>query len=334
MRLTLEKIKNSRIPNFLGYTPTDSRFLQILNEAQQRLMMQGLYWGTFQTYQICVSADGCLVWPRQVASIEALAVNNEPLTLRNGWFEYLQTGWGIRSVSNSSEMQLLDRGRTPVFVDMNDFVSTLEVYSEVAEDASARLLVTGYDASGNWIRTQDNGTWIDGEYIDISTSTASSANIYTAVTGIQKPVTNGPVHLSKVTGDGLTVPIGYYEWDETLPDYRKSLIPGLGEQPNYTCGSGDVLTNKRVVRAVVKLDHIDMVRDTDWAMIGNLPALKNACKSVQLAEQQNIAESQSYFSEAVRLLEVELEHYQGTTNVEPLKIEGETWGAGAIGNII
>jgi hypothetical protein len=38
--------------------------------------------------------------------------------------------------------------------------------------------------------------------------------------------------------------------------------------------------------------------------------------------------------EAVRLLEVELLHYEGTSNVEPLRVEAETWGAGSMPHII
>lgn len=275
-----------------------------------------------------------MTWPRQVASIEALAVNHQPITLRNNWFEYLQTGFGIRTTGNSSELQLMDRGRSPVFLDMTDFSSTLRVYSEVSESASAKLLVQGYDENGNWIRTLDNGTWVDGEYITISTTPTGSINIFTTITGVQKPVTNGPVHLAKVTGESVVVPIGYYEWDETLPDYRRSIIPGLGDAPQYVCGSGDPLTDKRVVRAVVKLDHIDVRRDTDWFVLGNLPALKNAAKAVQLEEQQNVGEAARYFGEAIRLLEVELTHYQGKSNVEPMNIQSESWGAGGMPQII
>jgi hypothetical protein len=100
------------------------------------------------------------------------------------------------------------------------------------------------------------------------------------------------------------------------------------------CGSGDPLTNKRVVRAVVKLDHIDVRRDTDWFVLGNLPALKNAAKAVQLEEQQNVGEAARYFGEAIRLLEVELTHYQGKSNVEPMNIQSESWGAGGMPQII
>ena len=334
MRLNLAKVKASRIPDMLGLCSDDPRFLAIINEAHQRLMMQGLFWGSYQTYQICVSSDGCLTWPRQVASIEALAVNESPITLRNGWFEYLQTGYGIRTTGNSSELQLLDRGRACVYDDMNDFVSTLRVYSEVEEASDARLLVQGYDENGNWIRTLDGSTWVDGEYINISTTTTGSSNIFTAITGIQKPITNGPVFLSKVTGDSIVVPIGYYEWDEELPDYRRSIIPGLGNAPQYVCGSGDPLTNKRVVRAVVKLDHIDVRQDTDWLLLEEYGAIKNTAKAIQLEEQQNRGEAAQYMQEAVRLLEVELLHYEGTSNVEPLRVEAETWGAGSMPHII
>jgi hypothetical protein len=75
-------------------------------------------------------------------------------------------------------------------------------------------------------------------------------------------------------------------------------------------------------------------RDTDWFVLGNLPALKNAAKAVQLEEQQNRGESAQYLQEAVRLLEVELKHYTGTSNVEPLRVEAETWGAGSMPHII
>ena len=334
MRLNLAEVKASRIPDALGLCSDDPRFIAILNEAHQRLMMQGLYWGSYQTYQICVGSDGCLTWPRQVASIEAVAVNEEPITLRNGWFEYLKTGYGIRTTSNSSELQLMDRGRACVYDDMTDFASKLQVYSSVAESATAKILVQGYDQHGNWIRTLDGGSHVDGEYISINTTPTGSSNIFTSITGIQKPVTNGPVYLSKVTEQSVVVPIGYYESDETLPDYRRSLIPGLGNAPEYTCGSGDPLTEKRVVRAVVKLDHIDVAKDTDWFVLGNLPALKNAAKAVQLEEQQNLGEASQYLQEAIRLLEVELRHYTGTSNVEPLKVEAETWGAGSMPRII
>ena len=69
-------------------------------------------------------------------------------------------------------------------------------------------------------------------------------------------------------------------------------------------------------------------------MLGNEPALKNAAKAVQLEEQQNRAEAAQYLGEAIRLLEVELTHYQGRSNLEPMNIQSESWGAGGMPTII
>ena len=83
MRLTLADARNSRIPKFLGMCSTDAAFLSILNEAHGRLVRAGNYWGTFQTYAICLSTEGCLTWPRQIASIEAIALKKLRLPLPN-----------------------------------------------------------------------------------------------------------------------------------------------------------------------------------------------------------------------------------------------------------
>jgi len=334
MRLNLAAVKASRVTDMLGLCEDDPRLLDFLNEGHRRLIHAGLYWNTFQTYQICVGSEGCLTWPRQVASIEALSVNDAPVTLRNGWFEYLQSGYGIRTNENSSELQLIDRGTACTFDDITDNSTVLEVYSLVAEDAGSQLLVQGYDENGNWIRSLVGSTYVDGEYIDISTTKTRSTNIFTAVTSITKPVTNGPVYLSKVDASSVVTLIGYYEADETLPNYRRSLIPGLADAPNYVCGDGDPLTDRRAVRAVVKLEHIDVVNDNDFFVIGNVSAIKNSAKAVQLEEQQNLQESIQHFQLALQLLDNELKHYEGTSNVEPLKIESDTWGAGQMPTVI
>ena len=44
----------------------------------------------------------------------------------------------LSSNCNSLELQFMDRGSSAVFLDMTDFSSTLQVYSEVDEDASAK----------------------------------------------------------------------------------------------------------------------------------------------------------------------------------------------------
>ena len=323
MRATLATAKNSGIPDILGMCETDTRFVQIVNEAHKRLVDEGKWWGTFQNYYIYIGSDGSLVWPRQVAAIESFAINDSPSRIRNGWYSYLETGYGIRTAcQNSCETQMIDQGTAVVYEDMPDNTNYLQVYSEVAEDAAARILLQGYDGNGTWIRTLDGSTWVDGEYVSISTTVQTTTNIFSTVTGVIKPITNGPVRLSYYLAPGPAVPIGYYEATETIPEYRKTLIPGLANVPNYTCPNDPTtIIQKRLLQTVVKLDHVDVVTDNDFLVIGNIPALKMACKAVQFENQENQEKAVGYWAQARDLLLKELNHYQGEGVIEPARVE-------------
>ena len=334
-RLTLATLKASRLPGQLGVCSTSQKFIDLLNEAERRLMQRGTWWGCVQDYHICTTANGCLTWPRQVASIEAISVNDSPIKIRNGWFEYLESGYGAQSTCNSCEVQLLERGTAVTFEDITSVSDTfLQVYSVEVEDASARMLVQGYDENGNWITTIDNGIPVDGEYIAISQALTKSVNKFSAVTGVQKPVTAGEVYLqqtSVLAGDQV---IGYYERDETNPEYRRSMIPGLGNLPAMTCGDGtSPLTVRRSVRVMVKLDHMDVSRDIDWFVIRNEAAFKLACQAIKFEDANQHRKAVGAWALAEDTLRKELEHFQGIGNVEPLRIESEDWGAGSIVNV-
>jgi len=328
MRINFATAKNSRIPQFIGVNSTDDKFKQVVNEAQRRLVRSGLWWGTYQTYQIFLSSSGALTWPRQVAAIEAIAINDSPITVRDQWFQYLQTGWGIRSSTTSSdELQLIDQGTAVVFEDITDTDTYLRVYSDVAESASSRILIQGYDENGTYIRTLDGGEYVDGEYVTISTTPTQTTNKFTSVTGIIKPVTNGPVRLFKRDKDLIDTAIGYYEADETTPSYRRSIIPGLSQAPAYDQGStSSPIISARKIDAVVKLDPIDVSGDNDWFVIHNLEALKMACKAVVLEEAENPS-ADAYWNKTLTVLRNELEHYEGHGAVKPLRIDGPDWGA-------
>lgn len=334
-RLTLATLKGSRLPDQLGKCSTSQDFIDILNEAERRLMQRGTWWGTLQDYHICTTANGCLTWPRQVASIESISVNDSPIPIRNGWFEYLEGGYGAQSTCNSCEIQLLERGRAVTFEDITSITDTyLEVYSVETEDANARVLLQGYDENGNWITSIDNGIPIDGEYVALSQVATSSVSKFSSIVGIQKPVTNGEIYLQQVSATAGTQVIGYYERDETNPEYRRSMIPGLGKMPAMNCTDGSTpITVRRSVRAMVKLDHIDVSRDIDWFVIRNEAAFKLACQAIKFEDANQHGKAVGAWALAEETLRKELEHFEGIGNVEPLRINGETWGAGSVANV-
>ena len=325
MRTTLAQIKSSRIPAQLSLCSTSPQLLQFVNEAQERLLKRPeKFWGTYARYR-CLVSGKVLVWPRQFAAIELSSVNQVPIVVRNQWFEFLETGWGIRDC-NSCDLQLLDYGTTSSFENICGTNKKLKVYCDVAEAAGARILLQGYDASGNWIRTLDGATWVDGEYVDLNVyAPQMTNNVFSSFTGAIKPVTNGTVRIYEYDVTAATQrPIAYYDWDDETPTYRRSFIPGLTFDEN---------TGTATVEVIAKLDHIPVRQDTDYLVIGNIPALKEMCVAIKFYENNAIELGNRAEARAVELMKNEARHYEGSGPVVPLRMNGETWGAGNIPNL-
>ena len=95
-RLTYKKVKDGDLPGVLGYCSTDARFRRLLNAAHKRLVHWGKSPWAWQQYEFCTDTNDCsLVWPRQVAAIEAYAINGCPQKLFNSYYRYLGAGYGL-----------------------------------------------------------------------------------------------------------------------------------------------------------------------------------------------------------------------------------------------
>lgn len=335
MRPTLADAKDpsSGISRVLNLDPDDPRYVAYINEAQQRLITRMKSWGTVTRYQICVT-NGCLTFPREIAAIEAISVCNSPITIRNGWFEFLENGPGLQGDGSGScsscgcGMDLIDRGRACLFSDIIGINKTVKVYADVAESATAVILLLGYDENNNWIRTETSpgsGVWQDGEYVSISTTPQTSTHIFTKITGVQKPITQGFVRLYEYDTTLLTQrAIAVYEPDETRPDYRRSVIPGLSQVSGGACETKTITAN-------VKLDFIPARNDTDFLVIGNLPAIKDMCQSIRKKENNLLAESAAWEQSAKYELNMELNHRTGSGTVVPVRLpRREVYGAGVL----
>lgn len=329
MRPTLADAKDasSGISRVLNLDPSDDRFVSYVNESMARLITRMKSWGTVTRYQICVT-NGCITWPREVAAIEAVAVCNAPITIRNGWFEFLENGPGLQGNDVGCGLQLIDRGRACVFSDIIGINKKIKVYADVAESATARILLLGYDENYNWIRTETgpgSGVWQDGEYVLISTTPQTSVNFFSKITDDQKPITNGFVRLYEYDTVLLTQrAIAVYEPDETRPDYPRSVIPGLSQVSGGACET-------KTVTAQVKLDFIPARNDTDFLVIPNLPAIKEMCQSIRKSENNLFQEAEAWEMRARKELNFQLNHYTGSGVVQPVRLpRREVFGAGVL----
>lgn len=338
MRLTLSDAKPT-IARVLGICTTDSRVVDIINEATRRLLYEGKWVGTYGRFRICTDgneSDSIITWPRRLETIETVAINDRPGVVRNQWYEWLDSGPGLLDSESSNGLNIVDRGEAAT---TSDIVNTgnpkkIKVYSVGAEAAGLELVVHGEDWSGNPIYT----TSVPGEEIAIAIGGTLSTNQFSRITGVQKPVTTSVVKVYEY--DTVTTTerqIAYYDPDEKSPWYRRSIIPGLQNMAECEdCASG------RKVEVVGKLRFIPVINDSDFILIGNLPALKLAVMAIKKEEADLIGEANAYMYGgilpsgvnvigAVPMLQKELSHHLGDGPVPVMRVQdSQIFGAGSI----
>jgi len=322
MKITLADIKTN-MARILSMSGTDARVVDYINEAQERLIHKGKWVGTYARFAVS-SSNGTITWPRQLETIESVAVGDSPALVRNEWFEFLESGAGLQDSDDSDAMTLLDRGESCVFSDISGTDKKIRAYSGHTSDAGKRVLLQGYDGNGDWIRTLDGTTWVDGEYVTLTTTYVNTNSIFTELVSVQKDDTVSNVKVYELLpSSGDIRLIAEYQPTESRPTYRRSLIAGLKD-------TGET----RVVTIVGKLRFIPAKYDTDWLHISSEPAIKEMILSIRKAENNLPQEAAIYEKRAVELLQDQLLHYMGDGAVGVPRFQNvATFGGGGVNNL-
>lgn len=321
----------------LNLCSTDLRIVSYINEAQRRLMAKGQWKGTMQLYRFCIGDDACIVWPRQFEAIEGYALCTAPGTIRNRWYQFAGQGPGQLSSEDDWFNQLQMQDDACAFAEIGTDTNTkkIQVSTVLPESAGLEILLQGYDENAQWIRTLRNGAYVEGEYVSISSVPQLTTRYFTKLVAVQKPRTNGSVILSEYEtagGVGVVKVLAQYESDETLPSYRTSLLPGIANMSGCGTSSSDCTTKQVTVYA--KLRHIDVTNDTDWLILTSADAIASMCQAIYREENNLDVEAMRAEARAVRILEEELNAYEGDGPLPVLTSEDRaTYGAGVVGPI-
>ena len=323
MKLTLGDIKGN-ISKILSMASTDSRVVNYINEAQERLMYKGKWPGTYARYRVTTD-DGMVTWPRQLETIETVAVDDVPGTVRNRWFEFLESGPGVLDSKDCIGLQLIDQDTAASFSDISGTGKKIRIYTDslsASEDSGTKVLLQGYDDDGKWIRTQDGSNYVDGEYVTMTTSYVETSNNFSSLSGVQKPDTKGNVTVKEYNVSAETVrTIAEYEPLENLPVYRRSMVPGV--------------TKSTTLTIVGKLRFIPAENDIDYLYICYESAIKEMVMSIRKAENNLPQEAAIYEKRAVTLLQDQLMHHMGDGAVAVPRIHNiNTFGGGGVANIV
>ena len=173
----------------------------------------------------------------------------------------------------------------------------------------------------------------DGEVVTLVNGYVDTTTSFKSVTNVLKDTTQGNVQVYEIT-DAATptlVDIATYQPDETLPSYRRSMIPSLGGAAG--CQDGD---EKRVpVTVIAKLRFINAVNDTDVLMVSDLYAVKNMAIAIKLEENRDFGAAAEYRNLAYDSLQNQIANHMGDGVVPVLQMTNlNTTGGGGIESVI
>ena len=279
------------------------------------------WWGTWITLNITASVSNGSVYvttPREIARLIVLGVCDQPIRIRNGFYEYLKFGAGLQpktcGVNCRSEFQAYEQDNV---VTLSPLVGTktIRIYPTDARDSGLRVLLQGKDANGQVILTTDPGTGLSapGEYVVLAFPFVDSVNTYSVINGVQKDETFGPIQFFQVDPTtGAELALSAMEPFEGSASYRRYLISGV-PATNLCCqGSGTVQ-----LRAQGRLDFIPVVNETDYLTIPCVPALIEESISIRFSRMESANAAQQcalHHGRAIALLNGQLDLYQGKVN--------------------
>lgn len=319
MRTTFAQVRQSRLPEVIGKCASDlPSIAAMVNQAQQQLINAGGetgWWGGWMKVVFTVlRSNPYITLPRQFARAINMDVGRFPIRVQNEFYEMLEAGIGLQGFNQCPDwcgaLEGYERGVWPTMVDLTASNQYLRVYITDERDISARILIgPALDQNGNGIYTQDGQNSVNGFYLSMDQPFVTSDFIVTSIGGIQKDATFGDVLLYQVDATtGTQVLLSRYAPDEITPAYRRYFINRL------PCGRNEMSATTVSVTAMAKLEFIPVNRDTDFLIIGNIPALIEECKAIRYSEMDvtNAAalEGKAH-SKAIKYLNQELTHYLG-----------------------
>jgi len=316
--LRLKDVRQSRIPETLGACASDNnRFVQIVNEADQRLVFAGGetgWWGSWARTAFTVSgtSNPYITLPRTIARFTNLDICRHPVKIQNEFYEFLEAGVGLQPGCACNALETYDRGLFPTFSDIVPPNKRLRFYITDASDIGRRILVQGTDQNGTTIYSLDGIDEVTGIYLAFKQPFVDTPFDITTLTGLQKDATVGQVKVFEVdTVTGVSRLILTMEPSEEVAGYRRYFINGL---PNNCCGAVAPASPTTQVTAMAKLAIIPVIVDTDYLCTQNIAALKEECQAVRFGEMDDstsAGQAALHHRNAIRLLNGELVHHLG-----------------------
>jgi len=336
LRPTLSTFRAQWPAEAMGICQADPQVTAYCNDSQQRLLMDPMapeegWWGSSVTLNLSASVtngSAYVTTPQEIARMLVLDVCNKPIRIRNGFYEYLQFGTGIRprtctGIGCGDTFQAYQRDNVPTLAPLLGTAQTVRIYPTDSRDTGLRVLLQGKDQNSQTVLTTDPGTGLSapGEYIALKFPFVDSVNQYSSITGIQKDQTYGPIQFFQVDATGTESALSAMEPNEGTAWYRRYLISGV-PNVNLCCTSP---ANPLTITAQGRLEFIPVQNETDYLTLPNVPALLEECQSIRYSRMDNGAQqSMLHHGRALALLNGQMDLYEGKVSTA---INMPLWGS-------
>lgn len=300
-QLQLSDARASVLKNIAGVCSESSAFVDLVNEAQRRLVRRGNFFGLEQV--IRVLANGCIItWPRHVGTVLGVRFcNRDAITPSNHWWSYV--GPMPAGKVFGGNIALEDAGTSPTANVINgDSGKLIRYYVVKQNDIGKTITLHGKIYGGQPAQEKDSDhVWQDGITLTATAPHISTSDNFTSITSVVREATEGMAYLYEY--DTVTTALrmlAIYEPGETNPRYRVSRIQGTVNE--YEDANG---IHWRSIEALVKLAFIPVVNDRDFLLIDNLDALKFMIQAIKCEEANDDQTAEAKILKAVRELNFE-----------------------------
>jgi hypothetical protein len=300
-KFQLADAKASTLKNIAGVCPSSQAFVDLVNEAQRRLLKRGNWFGTEWLVQLCVQS--CVItWPRYVGTVLGVRFcSGVPAELFNHWFSFIgphasHRGW-------HSDITIQDLNPAPCFSDISGTTGKLVRYHVVKNnDVGKKITLYGKQYGAQPLQEKVSGIWVDGVTLTAASPFVSTSQMVTKITSITREATEGMAYLYEYDPvTNVLRDLSVFEPNETNPQYRRSHCIGF-PRITHTCDNDPNELRYRRVEALVKLAFIPLKNDRDFLIIDDFDALKLACQSIKAEEGNNDSVAEAKMLKAVREL--------------------------------
>lgn len=283
---------------------SSNEFVELINEAQRRVMRRGNWFDLEQVVSFCVS--GCIIaWPRWVGTVNGVRFGKccvQTPSIFNNNFSFLGPHRGGRF---TCETILQDANLGPCANEVSGTTGKLIRYYVVHNDDIGKTITLFGNRYGNQpLQEKDvNSNWQNGITIAAASPFGTNANLVTRLESITRQPTTGMAYLFEYDpATGLMRDLAVFEPNETNPRLRRSRIMNA---PHGTADANGICWT--TVEALIKLEFIPVVNDRDFLMIDNFDALKFMIQAIKCEEANDDQGAEVKIAKAIREMNFDLD---------------------------